>query len=437
MDDIAIRAENIAKCYRIGLRVDPRQTLGGALVSRLKSHFVNLRNHQPDSKDDDFKRGAIWALNSVSFEVRSGEAVGIIGRNGAGKSTLLKIISRITSPTSGRVEIVGRMSSLLEIGTGFHPDLTGRENVYLNGAIHGMYKREIDRKFDEIVAFAEIEPFVDTPIKRYSAGMRVRLAFAIAAHLEPEILLIDEVLAVGDIEFQKKCLGKMDDMSKGGRTLLFVSHNMAAVTSLCSRAIWLDGGRIVADGLARQIVDQYIADIGKRTETISLAERLDRQGSGEIKLVRMSFGQGGEVDSGYWISGKEASLDLLYATQNGQDYSGVEVNVGVNNAAGNPVLYLSSKVTGQLLSNVNGSGVFRCIIPRLPLEPGRYQLHTEVKHRGIRTDYVPSAAKVEVFTGDFYGTGVIPKYGGVLCDHAWSVDEIRIDRRTDAKWAAI
>ena len=209
-----------------------------------------------------------WALKDVSFSIDSGDVVGIIGRNGAGKSTLLKLLSRITEPTSGSIRLRGRVASLLEVGTGFHPELTGRENIFLNGAILGMARAEIKRKFDEIVAFAEVEKFLDTPVKRYSSGMYVRLAFAVAAHLEPEILIVDEVLAVGDAQFQKKCLGKMQDVSKGGRTVLFVSHNMGAVTTLCRKAIWLNGGRIVRTGSAREVVDEYLTASSEAQKTV-------------------------------------------------------------------------------------------------------------------------------------------------------------------------
>lgn len=246
MNDTAIKVENIGKMYRIGAAQERHDTLRDALVARFR------RVGQP--KDANI----LWALKDVSFEVERGAVVGVIGRNGAGKSTLLKILSRITEPTTGFAEIHGRVGSLLEVGTGFHPELTGRENIYLNGAILGMRRVEIDRKFDEIVAFSEIERFLDTPVKRYSSGMYVRLAFAVAAHLEPEILLVDEVLAVGDAAFQKKCLGKMGDVAKEGRTVLFVSHNMAAVQTLCQRVFWIDAGRLKAQGGVHEIVTAYL-----------------------------------------------------------------------------------------------------------------------------------------------------------------------------------
>ncbi len=276
-----ISVENLSKAYRIGLKEEVPDTFVGAMTGWLKAPVRNWRRlkslntfNEPvadsavavaeageevasgngQAEADDI----LWALKDVSFEVHEGEVVGIIGRNGAGKSTLLKILSRITEPTHGRAVIRGRVSSLLEVGTGFHPELTGRENIYMNGTILGMRKKEIDKKFDEIVDFSGVEKFLDTPIKRYSSGMQVRLAFAVAAHLEPEILIIDEVLAVGDAEFQKKCLGKMQDVAKGGRTVLFVSHNMAAVESLCSRGLLACDGSIVHDSSASDSVQQYL-----------------------------------------------------------------------------------------------------------------------------------------------------------------------------------
>src|SRR5216110_67090 len=248
MNKIAIRCEGLSKRYRIGQRERYgalRDTITDAMRSPLRR--LSRAFNGKESKNGDSQK-TIWALRNLSFEIKPGEVVGIIGANGAGKSTLLKILSRITEPTEGQAEIHGRVGSLLEVGTGFHPELTGRENVYLNGAILGMRKAEIEAKFDEIVAFAEVERFVDAPVKHYSSGMYVRLAFAVAAHLDPEIMLIDEVLAVGDARFQRKCVGKIGDSVRTGRTVFFVSHNMVAVQNLCTRVIWLDGGRIVDDG---------------------------------------------------------------------------------------------------------------------------------------------------------------------------------------------
>lgn len=265
MTDIAVRVDGLSKQYRIGARQKNHGTLRDHIVANLKSYFGRNGHGQlsqgagpMDSAEHAGAADTFWALKDVSFEVKQGETLGIIGRNGAGKSTLLKILSRITQPTRGRIEIDGRVSALLEVGTGFHSELTGRENIYMNGTIMGMKRAEIARKFDEIVAFAEVEQFLDTPIKHYSSGMAMRLGFAVAAHLEPEILIVDEVLAVGDTAFQKKCLGKMSGVAKEGRTIFFVSHNMPAVTRLCDRVIYLDEGKLCRDGVSHEVVNAYL-----------------------------------------------------------------------------------------------------------------------------------------------------------------------------------
>jgi lipopolysaccharide transport system ATP-binding protein len=279
LSEIVIRVEGLGKSYR--LRHERYEALRDVITDRFRSLGRRLvgRASAPDAGGEEEE---FWALRDVGFDVKRGEVLGIIGRNGAGKSTLLKVLSRITEPTEGRVTIRGRVASLLEVGTGFHPELTGRENIYLNGAILGMTRSEIRRKFDEIVAFAETERFLDTPVKRYSSGMYVRLAFAVAAHLEPDILVVDEVLAVGDAEFQRKCLGKMRDVSQGGRTVLFVSHNMAAVQALCGRGVLLDRGRVVFDGRASEAVRQYL-----ESGSAAVDSGVGRPLSKSLTLVRM------------------------------------------------------------------------------------------------------------------------------------------------------
>ena len=278
MSDVVIRVENLGKRYRIGRR-QQRMTLREGLRNALEFPFRrahSLWNGRQATEAPQGAEGFIWALKGVSFDVKRGEIIGIIGRNGSGKSTLLKILSRITKPSEGYAEIYGRIGSLLEVGTGFHPDLTGRENVYLNGAILGIKTGDIARRFDEIVAFAEVEKFIDTPVKHYSSGMYMRLAFAVAAHLESDILLVDEVLAVGDAAFQKKCLGKMGEMAKEGRTVLFVSHNIAAVENFCGKAVLLDSGRIVLQGDTRQIITHYLETVlPSSIAAVSIAERFD------------------------------------------------------------------------------------------------------------------------------------------------------------------
>lgn len=287
MKDLAIRVENLSKRYRIGLREELNDTFAGALVQCISRPIHNLRNLRRLSRfDENEQRGndIIWALKDVSFQIRCGEVFGIIGRNGAGKSTLLKILSRITPPTRGRAEIYGHLSSLLEVGTGFHQELTGRENIYLNGIILGMGRKEIDRKFDEIVDFSGVEKFIDTPVKRYSSGMKVRLAFSVAAHLEPEILLVDEVLAVGDASFQEKCLGKMGDVARQGRTVLFVSHNMAAISQLCGKALWIDKGKLRLSGAPAHVIASYLSS-GRTGHSIWINEDLTSGNNGDKEVL--------------------------------------------------------------------------------------------------------------------------------------------------------
>jgi lipopolysaccharide transport system ATP-binding protein len=269
-----IKVENVSKQYRIGAREESYQTLRDSLAAAVRSPLRRLRGGGARQAE------TIWALKDVSFEVRPGEVLGLIGRNGAGKSTLLKILSRITEPTEGRIELYGRLGSLLEVGTGFHPELTGRENVYLSGAIMGMTRAEIDRKLDAVIAFSGVEKFIDTPVKRYSSGMYVRLAFAVAAHMEPEIMLVDEVLAVGDVAFQQKCLEHMKRLKSGGMTILLVSHNMSAIQGACERAIYLDGGRVAAEGHPADVVKYYREDVQRRKSKIAPSVEAGRRGSG-------------------------------------------------------------------------------------------------------------------------------------------------------------
>ncbi|MBK9712998.1 MAG: ATP-binding cassette domain-containing protein [Kouleothrix sp.] len=289
MSDIAIRVSNLSKQYTIGGPQERYKTLRDTLAGAASAPFRRIKSTFQRSNVKTFQRSdEFWALKDVSFEVRRGEVVGIIGRNGAGKSTLLKILSRITEPTEGRAELRGRVGTLLEVGTGFHPELTGQENIFLNGTILGMKRAEIERKFDEIVAFAEVERFIDTPVKHYSSGMYLRLAFAVAAHLDPEILIVDEVLAVGDAQFQKKCLGKMEDVARQGRTVLFVSHNMAAIRTLCTDAILLRAGQIELAGPTEQVISHYLV---ASAEDLSTSVELPRSGPGAAgQATRLGFG---------------------------------------------------------------------------------------------------------------------------------------------------
>lgn len=423
MSDIVIKAENLGKKYTIGHQAekDGYTSLRDVLMQNARtlwSKTKDLATGKPIIQGHTMEE--VWALKDVSFEIKRGEAVGIIGHNGAGKSTLLKVLSRITEPTTGRVTIKGRVASLLEVGTGFHQELTGRENIYLNGTILGMTRVEIKRKFDEIVAFAEVEKYLDTPVKRYSSGMYVRLAFAVAAHLEPEILVVDEVLAVGDAAFQKKCLEKMGSVAKEGRTVLFVSHNMAAILALCPRVLLITEGHIKRDGASQDVVQDYSGEYEAMTSTVPLGERRDRRGDGSIRMMDIRFGTSDNPESGFWATGKNALIHLNYQCIPDQRYRNIEIAIGVRKQDQTRMLYLGTKVVKQDLDFVCGLGSSICQIKRLPLEPGRYSIITEIKQNGIIVDFVQGAATIDVMEGDYYGTGVIWPYGGFLCDYSWS-----------------
>lgn len=377
--NIAITVEDISKCYRIGLRENLHDSFGNALMDFVKSPLKNYRRYRslysfndaghPSPRTDESISDIIWALRGISFEVKAGEVLGVIGRNGAGKSTLLKILSRITTPSRGRAEIRGRIASLLEVGTGFHPELTGRENVYLNGTVLGMRKREIDSKFDEIVDFSGVEQFIDTPIKRYSSGMKVRLAFSVAAHLEPEILVIDEVLAVGDSEFQKKCLGKMHDISSLGRTVVFVSHNMGAVSELCNRCILILDGEISAEGKSGEIVSRYMSSNGAEGKVDLQNWSVDRGGKGPMRVsyidthdrhsrIRTRFSYGEPVGFALGVSGKPGTRCI--------------VGLSIRDDLGNLILHFSSTDDSAELILPSSESEIRMYLPENVLNDGIY-----------------------------------------------------------------
>ena len=418
MSNWIIETENLGKkyCLRHGGAGHGYVTLREAMIHALKRISRPLRFQ--DAASEDF-----WALNDLSFRVKPGETVAIIGRNGAGKSTLLKILSRITEPTVGRVRLKGWVSSLLEVGTGFHPELTGRENIYLNGTILGMTKREVDRKFDAILDFAGVQKFVDTPVKHFSSGMQVRLAFAVAAYLEPEILIIDEVLAVGDAVFQKKCLGKMQDVAADGRTVLFVSHDLAAVEKLCSRAILLEGGRCRADGPTSQTIAQYQATI-LEAASLDLATRKDRRGSGLVRFVRVEILDENCKEQGVVLSGRPLRVRLHYRAAGGKTLENCRVSVTFN-GWGKMYFVTSTELVNEDCLNLVPEGFIDCIIDELPLSLGTYYLGLYVDVNGDVQDWLDSAATLLVEDGNFYGTGRDYPTGGagatVLVRHRWQV----------------
>jgi lipopolysaccharide transport system ATP-binding protein len=409
----AITIDDMGKRYQLGLRAEKYLTFRDAISSVLKAPFRRLAAMH----DKGPAEGSFWALKNVSFEVKRGEVMALIGRNGAGKSTLLKILSRIVEPTEGRARMKGRLASLLEVGTGFHPELTGRENIYLNGAILGMRKFEIARKFDQIVAFAETEKFLDTPVKYYSSGMYVRLAFAVAAHLEPEILIVDEVLAVGDVEFQKKCLGRIQEVSQGeGRTVLFVSHNMGAVRRLCDRAVYLRGGQVVSVGPAEDVVTEYLNSAITSDEKNLLAR--PRFPGLAPTIAGFNYGPGPGAE--HVISGAPAYFEIELNVS--ESIKSAAVSIMFNSDQGYRVLALSSRFEKPLATLASGKQVVRCAVDSLPLTAGRYIMDIEILSGGKLADYIEHATAVDVDYGDYFGTGqhLLPYEGRILHRSNWN-----------------
>jgi lipopolysaccharide transport system ATP-binding protein len=419
MTEPAIRVESLSKLYRIGLAQRHHDTLRDLLVDTARNIGRRFTT-APRSTEDE-----LWALKDVSFAVQPGEVVGIIGRNGAGKSTLLKILSRITEPTSGRAVLNGRVGSLLEVGTGFHPELTGRENIYLNGAILGMHRYEIARKFDEIVAFSEIERFLDTPVKRYSSGMYVRLAFAVAAHLEPEILIVDEVLAVGDAEFQKKCLGKMGAVADEGRTVLFVSHNMAAVQNLCHHAILLDNGIITEQGLALEVVNKYLSTSYKMSLQYDLQNSY-RKGNGDLRFTKTWI----EDDTGNRVNTITVGRPFIIIAEYQKDYNSVikdpYITFTLRDSLGNYLTDLWNQGAGYSWDKVPVRGQFICEIPKCNLNQGVYFYTLYCRYNQSVSDHVFDAGKFTVEFGDFFGTQILPstKHSPILIEQKWRIQKL-------------
>ena len=401
-----VKAENLSKVYQIGTRTAGYATLRESLTNAVRAPFATLRRRMERTED-------VWALRDVSFSVMPGEVLGIIGQNGAGKSTLLKILSRITEPTSGRAELYGRAGSLLEVGTGFHPELTGRENIFLNGAILGMTRPEIQRKFDEIVAFAELEKFLDTPVKRYSSGMYMRLAFSVAAHLDPEILVVDEVLAVGDAAFQKKCLGRMRDISTEGRTVLFVSHNMAAIRSLCQRGILLAAGSKVFEGTAAECVDRYLAQVTQHaTNEVDLTQVRRPKGVDptlKIEKVRLASRDGRPLVR----SGDPLEMELLFTVAETIE----DVVLGVNITSPDNVSIMecrNSHSVGAVEQLGPGEYSIKCRITQNMLSPGLYFLNVGARCASKPLDYVPQAMTFEIYSDETVASLWLSDVGGVV-----------------------
>jgi lipopolysaccharide transport system ATP-binding protein len=415
MGALAIETRDLAKRYTLGTGRRGYDTLRESIVTATGGALRKLARRPVSRAEPE----TVWALRDLSLEVSQGEVVGLIGHNGAGKSTLLKILSRITEPTSGWADVSGRVGSLLEVGTGFHPELTGRENIFLNGAILGMRRAEIRRQFDEIVAFADIERFLDTPVKRYSSGMSVRLAFAVAAHLEPEILLVDEVLAVGDAAFQRKSLGKMNEVAREGRTVIFVSHNLAVIQALCGRGILLEGGRAMADAPVEEAIDSYLRTL-ERAASEDLLERTDRDGRGwEASLIRrveVRDSGGGKADA--VVGGRPVRI----AVEVTETLPMMECRLTVVNSLGQPIVTFDSEVSAPTdVRDAELGPRIECEVQTLSLTPGRYRVDVILKGRRQIQDGLQAAAFFDVEPG-VIGERPMPLAGAdgdVVLAHSW------------------
>lgn len=426
MSDTVIKVENVSKQYRLG-------NVGTGTIGHDLNRWWQtavLRKEDPYLKigeaNDRAVKGTseyVWALQDINFDVSQGEVLGIIGRNGAGKSTLLKILSRTTTPTTGQIKIKGRVASLLEVGTGFHPELTGRENIFLNGAILGMTKQEIKSKFDEIVDFAGVERYIDTPVKRYSSGMYVRLAFGVAAHLEPEILIVDEVLAVGDIEFQKKAIGKMKDVStKDGRTVLFVSHNMTAVANLCTTGLLLVNGGISFNGSIDDVINQY--QLSNKSLSNELAD-YNRNGTGVCRISRVKLIKeyGGESD--IFRLGDKMNIEIYLDNLSGEKLNDLRIIIGVYNSIEEGFLRFDSMTTDQLMTVSEKDSKIICKInEHLNIKPDQYTMNIAIFSKEVMIDHVTGIGKFFIENFDYYGTGQTipnPQLSKVFYKHNWEI----------------
>jgi lipopolysaccharide transport system ATP-binding protein len=427
MSKVVLSVEDVSKMYRIGL------VSGKTLKQDINRWWHTVRGKEDPylkigEKNDRSKKGEsdfVWVLNNIDFKLEQGETLGIIGRNGAGKSTLLKILSRVTKPTSGNIKVKGRIASLLEVGTGFHPELSGRENIFLNGAILGMRKKEIQAKLDEIIDFSGVERYIDTPVKRYSSGMYVRLAFAVAAHLESEILIIDEVLAVGDAEFQKKCLGKMNDAtSKEGRTVLFVSHNMAAVQNLCTKGIYLKQGEIIHQGAIKDTIDNYLVSAQEAAAQTALMERTDRSGSQELMFASTSFLDSENKPVRNLINSRDYIMAITIVRKAPGTFKQLVVNVGLNNKNEARIALLSNELTGQPLyfEEHEVEKTVYIHLPKFAVSGGLMSFTLFMRNNENIIDWITNVDYIPIENGDFYSTGktVPSNQGDFLIPHYFS-----------------
>lgn len=428
MNDVIIKIENLSKQYRLG-------QVGTGTIS----HDLNRWWHTVRGKEDPYlkigqandrtQKGVsdyVWAIKDINFDVQKGEVLGIIGKNGAGKSTLLKILSKVTGPTTGSIKAKGRIASLLEVGTGFHPEMTGRENIFMNGTIMGMNRHEIAAKLDEIVEFAGIAMYLDTPVKRYSSGMMVRLGFAIAAHLEPEILIVDEVLAVGDIEFQKKAIGKMKHVSEGqGRTVIFVSHNMAAVEKICNSAFVMNQGKIVFSGESSEAIAKYIELSKSSSDGQDLGKRQDRQGSGEIRYKKITFLNDALIKTNIFRQGETMKVLLDYEILNTDiDFSGIHFSLNMLDMYGKYIFCHQNLLIGRSFSHeqINNSRQVIFELKNIPFAKGEYLFNCDIVNRNSFIDMIENVGSITIQEGKVYNYEIPMTHGLTSVQAEWSLN---------------
>jgi lipopolysaccharide transport system ATP-binding protein len=420
----SVRVHGLSKRYRIGAQLDRDESLVASVGRQLVAPVRNYRRLRDLRRfgDDGAEPNVIWALRDVSFELAPGDVLGVVGRNGAGKSTLLKVLARITEPTTGRVDLRGRVASLLEVGTGFHPDLTGRENVFLNGTMLGMSRGEVASRLEEILEFAEIRKFADTPVKRYSSGMYVRLAFSVAAHLDPDVLIADEVLAVGDAEFQRKSLGEMRSVAEGGRTVIFVSHNHGLVSSLCTRAIWLEQGRLMAEGAVEDVMAAYAASL-QTGGAGDVRHRTDRLGNGRVQVSEAFVREPGAAATSAVVAGRPLELVVRY---DGSDspVGRLAVAVTIETLLRERIATVSNVLSGDTLESVPGNGELVCRLDGLPLNEGDYMCTVKLEVDGLTADHIADTTRFHVNPSGFYPTNAYPgaRSGPLLLEHSWRLE---------------
>ncbi len=429
-EEYAIRVDGISKCFE-SYGYQQFRHVPGILVKSVKTALKSIKPRLLGQFIDSNQLKGFWAINNVTLDVKKGEVLGIIGRNGSGKTTLLKLITKVTHPTAGRIEVYGRISALLGVGTGFHPMFTGRQNVYLGGMVLGLTKEEVDERFDDIVAFSEIGDAIDKRVQHYSSGMRSRLGFAVAVQLRAEILLLDEVLAVGDVGFQRKCLKEIINMRNSGRTILLVSHNTNAIKTYCDRAVLLEEGRIVRDGVPADVVSYYLSHMFDEGKVKSIGDNAERMGDGSIYIKQFWFEDEMSRRVSSPVCGEVVTLCFEYFCQDPVNTKNVELGVALRDAGGRSLIRISTEKTAMRFESVKKSGVIRVTIARVPLIAGDYSFDYRMTADGEEADYIVNAAEFAVAEGDFFGTGMCETHSPIVVDQTWSLHDLRPEEKAE------